>query len=100
MIANFEFTNIGDRWGTGVYSNGLYWADAMSFGGLAFTGGTYGILSAQDRTKVHPKIPTGCKWNPTYMQAYEATSDQLIDLWINVDLATISYTVVLPSILK
>lgn len=91
QVGNFEFTGLGDRWGTGVFSNGLYWADAMSFGGLAFTGGTYGILSAQNRTTVHPTIPTGCYWNPAYMQAYEATSDQLIDLYIRVDLATISY---------
>lgn len=91
QVANFAFTGIGDRWGTGIYSNGLYWCDATSFGGLAFTGGTYGILSSQNRTKVHPRIPGGCKWNPEYMQAYEATSDQLIDLWIDVDLLTISY---------
>lgn len=63
QVANFAFTGIGDRWGTGIYSNGLYWCDATSFGGLAFTGGTYGILSSQNRTKVHPRIPGGCKWN-------------------------------------
>jgi hypothetical protein len=77
----------------GKTNTGGTWTSALNYNNLQWTGSTYGFISQQNRlvgnstaNGVTVTMPTNYSWNPTSMNAYEASSAQYLEFRANVKL--------------